>query len=436
MQETERIEFKRMVTDDIAKEVIAFANAEGGAIYIGVADDGTPVGLADFDAEYTRLTNIIRDAVLPDVTVFVHYTKMDGDWIRVDVNEGSSKPYYLKKHGLKPSGVYVRQGASAAPASSEKIRQMIKDSDGDTFEALRSLEQDLTFTAAEETFARYHVEFDPSKTIALGLENPRDHQYTNLALLLSDQCKHTVKIAVFADLDNTEFRDQKEFGGSLFRQLDDTYQYLRLCNRTASRIEGLERVDTPDYPEEALREALLNALVHRDYSFSGSIIINVNDARIEFISLGGLMPGLSLEDIRSGISQPRNRNLAEVFHRLRLIESYGTGIRRIFHLYKGCPVAPEIHVTPNAFRLVLPNQNRNPSELSHSSAGAPQAGHNPQQLMILKAIPENGSITEPQVMELLHVKKTRAYTVLREMVRSGLLVATGRGVTKKYMIRG
>lgn len=172
MQETERIEFKRMVTDDIAKEVIAFANAEGGAIYIGVADDGTPVGLADFDAEYTRLTNIIRDAILPDVTVFVHYTKMDGDWIRVDVNEGSSKPYYLKKHGLKPSGVYVRQGASAAPASSEKIRQMIKDSDGDTFEALRSLEQDLTFTAAEETFARYHVEFDPSKTIALGLENP------------------------------------------------------------------------------------------------------------------------------------------------------------------------------------------------------------------------------------------------------------------------
>ena len=90
----------------------------------------------------------------------------------------------------------------------------------------------------------------------------------------------------------------------------------------------------------------MNALVHRDYSFSGSIIINVNDARIEFISLGGLMPGLSLEDIRSGISQPRNRNLAEVFHRLRLIESYGTGIRRIFHLYKGCPVPPEIHVPP------------------------------------------------------------------------------------------
>lgn len=121
---------------------------------------------------------------------------------------------------------------------------------------------------------------------------------------------------------------------------------------------------------------------------------------------------------------------------LRLIESYGTGIRRIFHLYKGCPVPPEIHVPSHAFRLVLPNQNRNPSELSQSSTGAPQAGRNPQQLMILKAIQENGFITEPQVMELLHVKKTRAHTILREMLHSGLLVATGRGVTKKYLIRG
>lgn len=99
MQETERIEFKCQVTDDIAKEVVAFANSGGGTIYIGVADDGTTVGLTDFDAEYTRLTNIVRDAIVPDVTVFVHYTRQEGNSICVEVNEGSSKPYYLKKHG-------------------------------------------------------------------------------------------------------------------------------------------------------------------------------------------------------------------------------------------------------------------------------------------------------------------------------------------------
>ena len=136
------------------------------------------------------------------------------------------------------------------------------------------------------------------------------------------------KIAVFGDPENITFKDAKEFGGSIFKQLDDSFAYLTLCNRTAATFRGLERVELPDYPEEALREALLNALVHRDYSYSGSIIININDSGMEFISIGGLLPGLSAEDIRSGISQPRNRGLAEIFHRLKLIESYGTGIRK------------------------------------------------------------------------------------------------------------
>ena len=141
----------------------------------------------------------------------------------------------------------------------------------------------------------------------------------------------------FGDDANTTFKDNKEFGGSIFTQLEDTFDYLMLCNRTTASFKGLERIEKKDYPEEALREALLNAIVHRDYSYSGSIIINVNDGRIEFISIGGLLPGLSTDDIRIGISQPRNKNLAEMFHRLRLIESYGTGIRRIYKLYEKCP---------------------------------------------------------------------------------------------------
>ena len=130
-----------------------------------------------------------------------------------------------------------------------------------------------------------------------------------------------------------------------------------LCNKTEAMFKGLERIEKRDYPEEALREALVNALVHRDYSFSGSIIINVNDERMEFISIGGLLPGLSTDDIRIGISQPRNRNLAGMFHRLHLIESYGTGIRRIYKLYENCPVQPVIEATNNAFKMVLPNMN-------------------------------------------------------------------------------
>lgn len=237
------------------------------------------------------------------------------------------------------------------------FRQMIKLSDGDIFEQMRSMEQALTFEEAAWAFARYKVDFSEDKYIALGMRGLQDDQYTDLARILSDQCQHTIKVAVFGDREDTIFKDAREFKGSVFRQLEDTFAYLRLCNKTASTFKGLERIERSDIPEEAMREALLNALVHRDYSFSGSIIINVDEVAMEFISIGGLLPGLSAEDIRSGISQPRNRALAELFHRLRLIESYGTGIRRIFALYRGCAVQPRIEVTPNTFKLVLPNRN-------------------------------------------------------------------------------
>ena len=121
------------------------------------------------------------------------------------------------------------------------------------------------------------------------------------------------KSAVFNDESCTEFRDSKEFGGSIFKQFENSINYLALCNRTVSTIKGVVRTDKQDYPEEAIREALLNALVHRDYSFSGSIIINVNDSKMEFISLGGLLPGLSTEDIRLGVSQPRNKKAGRDF---------------------------------------------------------------------------------------------------------------------------
>ena len=340
--ETETIEFKSQFTEEIYKEVIAFANTDGGIIYVGIDNNGTAVGLTDVDKEYTRITNGIRDAIMPDVTIFVRFTIQDNKVVRITVSEGTNKPYYLKEKGLKPSDVFVRQGTSSVPASPEQIRQMIKESDGGIFEENRSLNQELTFEATAKTFQLYGVEFSPEKYKALGITYKNDDIYTNLALLLSDQCVHTTKIAVFSDDACTVFRDSKEFGGSVFQQFTNTINYLALCNKTISVIKGIVRTDKQDYPEEAIREALLNALVHRDYSFSGSIIINITDYKIEFISLGGLLPGLSPDDIRSGISQPRNKNLAEVFYRLRLIESYGTGIRRIFNLYADCPKQPEI----------------------------------------------------------------------------------------------
>ena len=428
--ENEKIEFKSNIQGDVYKEVIAFANSDGGVLYIGINNDGDVAPPLDIDDAYTRITNGIRDAIAPDVTIYIKYTIEDNQVLRVDISEGSYKPYYLKSKGIKPSGVYVRQGASSVQASQEQIRQMIKNADGDVFEELRSLEQDLTFNYCSDTFANNNVEFSKDKYNILGIYNRTQHLYTNLGWLLSDQCVHSVKVAVFADEYNTIFRDRKEFTGSVLFQLEAAYNYLMLCNKNQSIIDGLVRKDYWDYPQYTIREALINALIHRDYGFSGSIIINVNDTQMEFISIGGLLPGISKEDILNGISQLRNENLAKLFQRLNFIETYGTGIRRIFALYESCPVPVKINVTSNSFRITLPNMNT----AKIISAALIKNSVTSQMQALLDYLKEHVEISDDNVQVLLNIKRTRAFNLIKKMSEAGLVKIIGRGKNRKILL--
>lgn len=432
MIENEVCEFKSEYTDNIIKTVIAFANTDGGKILVGYNDDGIPVGLKDIDDCYTRVTNSIRDTISPDITMFTKYSVNEQDkTIEIIVSEGTNKPYFLKSKGMRPEGVYIRQGASSAPASIDKIRQMIKLSEKDTFEDGRALNQNLHFIEAENEFAIKNVNFSKEKYVSLGIINSDDELYTNLATLLSDECEHTIKVAVFEGNDKKIFKDRKEFTGSLFKQLRTCYDYLELCNHTAATFEGLDRIDREDYPASALREALLNALVHRDYAFSGSIMINIFDDKIEFVSLGGLVSGLLKEDILRGVSQTRNKKLANVFYRLKHIEAYGTGIQRIFDLYAEDAVKPDIIITNNTFTMVLPNRNSSSiiSKASHSVSVSDQ------EQRIIDYISQNGSINDEEIQDLLNIKTTRTYAILKSMKTKNILITKGRGSERKYYLK-
>lgn len=262
----------------------------------------------------------------------------------------------LAGKGIRPEGVFVRQGASTVPATETMILRMIKETDGEKYEDVRSLNQELTFTRATKEFEAQNVSFGTSQQKTLGLMNA-DDIFTNLGLLLSDQCIHTVKLAVFEGMEKVTFKDRREFTGSLLKQLNEVYEFIDRYNRNRSEIEGLRRIDKRDYPPEAVREALLNALVHRDYSFSDSTLISIFDNRIEFASIGGLVRGITFDDMMLGISVARNKNLANVFYRLKLIEAYGTGIPKIIRSYEGFATKPQIEVTGNAFKMTLPNIN-------------------------------------------------------------------------------
>lgn len=443
-RESETVELKEVVVDDIKKEIIAFANCDGGKLYIGVRDDGTVIGLDNADSVSLQISNMVRDAIKPDITMFLHYETIvenGKNIVAVDIQRGTDRPYYLAKKGMRPEGVYVRQGYSSVPATDTAIRRMIKETDGDRFEAMRCLNQDLTFEATKKEFELRKTDFEPQQMRTLKLID-QDGLYSNLALLLSDQCVHTIKVAVFQGTDQTIFKDRREFTGSLMQQMNEVYDFIDFRNQTRATIEKLYRVDVRDYPEVAVREALLNLLVHRDYSFSASAFISIYEDRIEFVSIGGLMPGIDLEDVMVGISVCRNQDLANVFYRLHLIEAYGTGMGKIMKAYESMQVKPVIETTKNAFKIILPNINakyETENATVKTKSGTPVTVHTEKKLSdeeekILEYARKHGAITRNDVIELLEVSASTAARVIRKMVKTNLLEQKGKARNTHYTI--
>lgn len=431
-QETETIELKLIVTEGLIKEIVAFANCDGGIIYIGVSDSGQVIGVPNPDSTALQISNMIRDSIKPDITMFVHYKtlkKEDKNIVEVSVKKGTYRPYYIAKKGLRPEGVYVRQGFSSVPATDTAIRQMIKETDGDSFEEMRSVNQALSFENVKKEFESRNIEFKESQMRTLKLIS-NDELYTNLALLLSDQCMQSIKVAVFAGTTQTEFRDRKEFNGSILKQMVDVYEYIDFRNQTNARFDKLRRIDTRDYPEVAIREALLNTIVHRDYSFSSSTLISIYADRIEFVSLGGLLPGLELNDILLGISVCRNPNLANVFYRLKLIEAYGTGIKKIMASYENFSIKPKIETSSHAFKITLPNRNEEKTETAEEIS-YPETNEE----KVLQYLTKSRTITRSNVQEILGLSQTPAGKILRKMTEDGLLVREGGSRNTRYKIK-
>lgn len=475
MIENVDVEFKELdrktgeLPESIIKTVVSFANTEGGQLYIGIRDDGKVTGVPDPDDTMTRLSNLIHDTILPEVLPFVQIraVEMDGKTIvKLTVTVGTERPYYLAKEGLKPKGVYIRRGTACIPLSETGIREMIRETSGKSFEESRSLNQQLTFRTFSKEMAARSLESGPAQMQTMKLTGT-DALYTNLALLLSDQCPYTIKAAVFQGKDNAVFRERREFTGSLLKQLEEAYRFLDFYNKTQATFTGLLRSDRRDYPEDAVREALLNSIIHRDYLFSGSTIINMYDDYMEFISLGGLVRGISMDAVFMGVSQSRNPNLAALFYRMKLVESYGTGVRKIMRLYRDSSGKPEFRTAEGAFTVLLYNRNETAPEYAARNENGAQAtnrnepvvkeqqqnvykfanpkrqsGYKPakakrQKLKdaIFHFVADKGQVSRKEVEEEFGFGPTKAFTYLKMLCKEGAIVQAKLGNKTTYAAR-
>ena len=425
MLESQSFERKREYNQKVQNTMLAFLNTDGGTLHIGISNDGTLYGVeSDIDLELRRITTSFRDSVTPDPSGYfkVEPEKRGAEYIiAITVERGSAIPYCYSEYGLVPKGVYVRVGSNTVMATREHIRQMIKDNGTGQFLTELSVEQDLTFEYADKIFSENEIKFGEGQKQTLGLIRT-DGRYSNLALIISDQNPYTTKAAIFEGLSKAKFKDRKEFGGSIFKQIDEVHAYLHVFNRIRSTFEGVYRVDHPDYPDEGIRESLINAYIHRDYYIEGSVLVSMFDDRIEFMSVGGIMPGVTHDLMRLGISITRNEKLAKVLHRLNIIEAYGTGIPRIYEAYENSSVEPEIPVVDGGFLIRIPNMNYNNGY--STTNGKTTIQNNEQKLL---SIFTDGTFNKEEAADVLGISVSGAYKMLQRMADQKLLIARKDG---------
>ena len=412
--ETNKIELKEMMTDEIKKEIIAFLNAEGGTIYIGVKDDGTIVPYNDIkerDEMDVRISNWIRDAFYPNVSSLLRYHFNEDGVFVIEVNQGIEKPYYLKEKGPKPSGVYVRIGTTSRMATESEILLMLLDSKKYSYEEDASDEQELTFRFFNDICDENHIPHEERNQRSLRMIN-KDGKYTNLGFMMSDQSDIVVKFAKYDK--NLNFVTKKEFKGSLLKCLENALENAANYNDVSAIIspDSWQRKETVSYPGSSLREAILNAFCHSNYFIRSNIKIEFFNDRVKITNPGGIYQA-TLEQIMSGVQTYRNPGLVNILSKLHYIENFGTGIPRILQAYEGAKKQPIFNPRGNFFMLTLPNQNyvdpvndSNSDSINDSNSDSIKLRDdklNDFDLAILQMVQSNPGISTKSILESLKV---------------------------------
>ena len=262
------------------------------------------------------------------------------------------------------------------------------------------------------------------------LINLKDGKYNNVALLLSDQNPTISKFAVFQGEDVSIFLDKKEFRGSLIKQLDDILYFANLSNRKKIIISGKgQREEYLDIPEKALREAICNCYCHRDWTLSGDIKVEVYDDRSMIFSPGSIPNGLTLENIKNGMTAKRNQIIVSVLDKLEYIENYASGVRRIFKDYESFDKKPEYYISDNGVIVTLYNRNyiKNNDTQNDTQKNRIKT--------IIDLVKERPNITIKEICLKLKVSRPTIYRDMKYLKESNILEYQGSSKKGKWVIK-
>lgn len=338
MMESNRTENKRELTDSLEKEIVAFLNyPEGGVIYLGIDKNGNVVGLEDADAVQLKVKDRLKNNIQPScLGLFdvIHETSDGQDVVKIIVASGSEKPYYLKKYGMSEKGCFLRIGSASEPMPVRMIEELFARRTRNSIARIRSPRQDLSF----EQLKIYYQEVGLSlgEKFAANLELlTEDGTYNFAAYLLADQNGNSVQVAKYARTDRVDLVESKDYGFCCLvktcKQVLDRLEGIE--NRTITKITPRERIDRSLWNRVALREAVINTIIHNDYTTELVPKFEIFADRLEMTSAGYIHLGEEREDFFAGYSIPRNKTLMRVFKDLGMVEYLGSGMPRILKAY-------------------------------------------------------------------------------------------------------
>lgn len=464
------------------KSVVAFTNGKGGRIVFGIDDETREiVGIPEENVfrEMDAITNAISDSCEPVIVPDIYLQTIDNkNIIIVEISSGKQKPYYIKQDGIT-DGVYVRVSGTSRKADRSMTQELYYESEGRSYDTV--IRRDVPISDEEieklciemkqvarskckDDMQRENVK-DVTKNVLLNwgiLAEDEDGSVhpTNAYIFLTGQDAFLSKIqcGMFKGTTRAVFVDKREYEGPLWQQAEEAFQFVLRNIRLGARIEGLYRQDIYELPPDSIRELIINALMNCSFLKPSHIQVAIFDDRLEITSPGGLMPGVTIERMKEGYSQIRNRALAHAFSYMNLIEGWGTGIPRLLREMKEYGLAEpefvdmEIALRINLYRAEITIQDNakkvqeNAGEVENSALemhkfkemrlkyaqNALKRELSAQEKMVLEIIVENGNITSAQLMERLNLKKRRAQVILGKMVEDKLIRKKGASRSTNY----
>ncbi|MEN6313977.1 MAG: RNA-binding domain-containing protein [Clostridiaceae bacterium] len=419
--ESKEVEFKREYSKTLLKTVSAYANYNDGLIVIGINDNGSAVGVSDVSYLKEQIENAINDAVLPNPYFEIETDIVDGKTVLIiKVYKSENTPYtYLGK-------AYKRIAITTREVDMHEYNELVLNGKNLTYDEIPINDDELDLSVFSNRLRKIMGISEVDKNVLVSLDLYKNGKYNIAAKLLSDN-NNIGKITLLRYHKDVELiKDRIDLENmSILTQFDKCIDFYFKHVNKQEIIDGAFRKTIEEIPLVAYREAIANAICHRDYNKQSNVKVEIFDERIEITSPGGLPVGISYDDFIDGrISVPRNKVIAEIFYRLKLIEKIATGIRRIKSYYKEYDSKPEFQITANSVRVVLPNV------LYKAEISLPE-----KEQEIIDLLNDEEFLAAREISTALGIKKTQTSKYLGDLLSKGLIIKIGNGRNVKYMLK-